>query len=490
MMNWTTRFIGALFLILMFQHPAKAQLKENGNIELPIENEQYHYMPFSLESEGILLYRELRIKSSNVFELIRVDTSLKVVWRGGINLKENSKYQSAKIFNHHIWMLFRNEKGPYDYQLYDIDITDGRYKMININEKDSFTPSSFLLRRDFILIAGTQSKRSVFLYHSLRDHRSHFLSGFTDTKNEINQVSLDSDGNIEIILTARSRKQNALSLLKFDSAGSFISEVVIQSEKHNFSSAKLIHASSKKRILFGTHYRLKDKSKGVFSAVLDSANQTKLKYYYFEQLRHFTEGSGDINSASKASKNLKQNFYLQQPYNQQGQVVVVANSFIPVFNKPVPQYRSSIAAARLDSVLLQDVYGPLSAYKLGRAVILHFDGDGKLVADDSFSLLTTSSQLENAITFFVDSDKNSFFFLKDNSVVSKVQTDGQLVSNAPWRPTTSFSSTINNRKIRLRELHPWYKDYMLCTGVISGSTNDTYIPKPTFQFSLWKLKVE
>lgn len=484
-----------LFFILIGVVPCKAQaqMKEVALLEFPMDMEQDAYVPLSLETEGILLYRELETKHhSRILELTRLDTTLVVAWRGMLNLKNNSTCMGAKVFEDHIWMLFRNEKAPFDYQVYSIQVKVGRYEMFNIDERDAFTPLNFTVGKNFFLIGGAESKRSVFLYYSFAEHRSHLLSGFAAIESELNEVTCDEQGNIEIVLITKEKHQRGVLILTFNPEGEMISQLPIQSPSHDFYFARLVHSSGNKKLLFGTYQKTKTKTDGIFSVVLNAESQANIKYYDFGQLKHFYQGSGEMNLKRKKPTHLKHTLYLQKPVEEQGHFRVIANLFRPIINRFVQSYQgrpSSIASARLDSSQFRPEYAPLSGFAISRSVMLNFNHEGELVNDDSFPLKNSySQQLDQVVHTLNCSGNTSFVTIQSNQVVSKMVVENHLVSKELWRPVVKNTTPGVERKISLREFHPWYKNYSFCTGLISNAA--AYVPVPNYQFTVRKLKMD
>jgi hypothetical protein len=315
------------------------------------------------------------------------------------------------------------------------------------------------------------------------------LSGFPAIDSELNEVTCDEQENIQIILITKENRQRDVLMLTFSSEGELISQLSIQSPLHNFYLARLLHSSDKRTFLFGTYRKIKGKADGIFSSTLIADNQATIKYYDLDQLKHFYQGSGEMNLKHRKPDHLKHSLYLQKPTEAQGRYQVIANLFQPFINRMQSyQGRSSIASARLDSSLYRPEYAPPSGFVISRSLILHFNEAGELINDDSFPLKNSySQQLDKVVSLLTSSDNTSFVTIQSNQVVSRMVIGGQLVSKELWRPVVKNTTPGVERTIRLREFHPWYKNYSFCTGLISNT--EAYAPVPSYQFTVRKLKM-
>ncbi|MEJ0034407.1 MAG: hypothetical protein WDO15_30565 [Bacteroidota bacterium] len=455
--------------------------------ELPLranQNEAYKTIP--LGGEGIFLYTLFYGPEENAIEAIRLDTTFTNVWRGFISVKKNLFLITALRFGDDIFILLKDRFNPLaEFTVMSVSLENGNYVSRLVKTLIAFQPTQFLVTKESILIGGYFNYRPLVLFYSILSGQSKILPGFFNDIGELDQVRADDDGNIDIVVSARSvTRRRSLWIRNYDKNGDLSKTILLQpDDDKNLIYGRSVGQPGGNQIVCGVYGRYTEYSRGVFVANIDPYGEYAIKYYNYADLNRFfnymkakreKRVRERIERRKVKGKKMKFNYRLMvDEFLQYGdnQFLMLGEAFYPHYSYPsrsVP-YGSTYMGGRTNS-LMNSSRGDLvfDGYQYTHAVVIGFDKDGNLSWDNSFEINDVRTMnLEQFVKVHPEKNKVSLFYLFDNVVRSKVIQGSEVVEGKAYDQinTGSEDDLVKERDTQQTKLDYWYGHTFYASGI-------------------------
>src|SRR5258708_2043985 len=180
--GWSRLRLYQLIFLVFLSLPGWGQVKQLERFEVPLiraQNENYRVS--SIQERGLLLYRRIMSKDGMVLEVIRLDTSLRQVWKGYIEVDRNVLVQEVVVFNYDLFILLHNtSKIGGNFQVLTIGSDKGNYKTYRLNNLIRFTPQTLVVTKAAFFIGGYFNYRPLVLHYGISTDQTKVLPGFLE----------------------------------------------------------------------------------------------------------------------------------------------------------------------------------------------------------------------------------------------------------------------------------------------------------------------
>lgn len=473
-----------IFLLLTIS--AFAQVSQS-RFELPLRgNQSEAYRTLSLDDHGLLLYGLFIGKEDNAVELIRLDTTFKEVWKGFLPVPRNLFITGSRVFNDKVFLLLKDRFNPLaEFVVFAVQIENGNYVMRNVKTMLAFVPSVFRVTKEAVIIGGYFNYRPLALYYSFNTNQSKILPGFTNEVGELNQLTTDDEGNIDIVVAGKdfSRKRS-LWLRSYDRNGDLVKTILLRgNEDMNLLFGRTVNSVDGNQIVSGVYGRFTEYSRGIFIAKIDAYGEYTIKYYNYADLDRFfnymkarreQRVKERIERRKIRGKKVKFNYRVLVddllPYGDQ--FVMLGEAFYPHYSYPSNRMMGSGSpygyAGR--NVLSPSSRGELvfDGYQYTHAVVIGFDKDGNLTWDNSFEINDVRTyQLEQFVKIHPENDRITLFYLFDNIIRSKIIKDADVLEGKSFDPlaTGLKDDVVRERDTQQTKLEHWYGNVFYASGI-------------------------
>jgi hypothetical protein len=471
----------------------KAQVIQNGRLEIPIFSNAESYSVISLDTAGVALYRSFIGSNEDVVELVRMDTALHQVWKGYLPVPKGLSIVSAKTVDQRIFLFFEGkpEKTPssHVFHVVVVQIRNGSYISFPIKNIISFNATDFVASKDALLIGGYFNFRPIVLLYSLKDQHSRILPGFLNEPGEITQIKTYDDGNIDVIVSAKNNvRKKCLWIRHFDNAGDLIKTVVLEpDENKNLIFGRAAKMDNDNQVIAGVYGRSAEYSRGIFVAEVNSFGEYVIRYYNFADLQnffHYMKANREkrikerIERRRVKGKKIKFNyrFLVHEliPYGKQ--FIMLGEAFYPTYstrtnfynaqalNSPSP-WSYGMSNRYYSSPYRSDVV--FDGFQYTHAIVIGFDAQAKLTWDNSFETNGLKSyQLEQFVKILPEKDKIALIYMYENVIRSKVISNNQVVEGSAQDPImTSRQQKSLRNSVESSKLEYWYANHLFVYGV-------------------------
>lgn len=485
-----TRSIFCLFLIAV-SFVLRAQVVQNGRMEIPIGTNAESYSAVSLDTAGIALYRSFMGSDQNVVEIIRMDTSLHQVWKGYLPVPKGLSVVSAKTANHRIFFFFEG-RVPANKRIFHVivvQIKDGGYIAYPINNLISFNATDFVASKDVLLIGGYFNFRPIVLHYSLKDQHAHLLPGFLNEPGEITQIKTYDDGNIDVIVSAKnSVRKKCLWIRHFDNAGELVKTVVLEPEENkNLIFGRAAKMDNDNQVIAGVYGKNAEYSRGIFVAEVNTFGEYVIRYYNFADLQnffHYMKANREkrirerIERRRIKGKKIKFNyrFLVHELIPYGNQFVMLGEAFYPTYstrynfynmqalNNPSPWSYGVTNRYFYNSPYRSDVV--FDGFQYTHAVVIGFDAKAKLTWDNSFEINGLKSyQLEQFVKILPEKNKIALIYLFENAIRSKVISNNEVVEGTAQDAIRTVDQKSLRSAVQSSKLEYWYANHLFVYGV-------------------------
>src|SRR5271165_381003 len=93
-LKWIKLYFFLVFATIFFS--SRAQIVQYGRLEMPIDSDNEFYSLVPLDTAGLVLFRNFTGPKENQLELTRLDTALKVVWKGYLPIPKQFSFAGVK----------------------------------------------------------------------------------------------------------------------------------------------------------------------------------------------------------------------------------------------------------------------------------------------------------------------------------------------------------------------------------------------------------
>ena len=453
--------------------------------EIPLQG--FHNEPYktvSLKEEGIVLYGLFIGKEGNAIEIQRVDTALHQVWRGFISVPKNVYLAASLHQGRFVHLLLKDRFNPLaEFIVLSVQVSNGSWVSRNVKTMLAMQPTHFVVTETACLIGGYFNYRPLVLYYNFALDQSRILPGFFNEAGEIDQISADPAGNIDVIVSGKFiSKRRSLVLRNYDKNGDLVKTIFLQpkDENVNLIFGRSMAQPDGEQIVCGVYGRYTEYSRGIFIAKIDAYGEYQIKLYNYGELKRFfsymkakreKRVKDRIERKRVKGRKIKFNYRLMvnefMPYGDQ--FIMLGEAFYPHYSYPSNRYNPG--AVYINRNVLSPSYrGDLvfDGYQYTHAVVIGFDKDGNLKWDNSFEINDIRTmQLEQFVKIHPDKDKVSLLYLFDNVIRSKVIKDYDVVEGKSYDPIQTGSSEeyVREKDTQSTKLEYWYGNVFFATGI-------------------------
>ncbi|MBS1681052.1 MAG: hypothetical protein JST48_05015 [Bacteroidetes bacterium] len=485
----STKIIGILFSMLI--HVAHGQILQTGRIEKPIQNNGEAYSIVSLDTAGLLLYRNFIGETQNQTELIRLDTALQQKWRGFFPSPKTTALITVKSLEKKIWFFFMDASPKNrEFKVYAVNAKDGKYQLHTVKTIIAFNPTHYVATKQAILIGGYFNFRPLVLFYSLRDKKSHILPGFLNEVGELTQIQTRSDGAIDVVVSAKNvSSKKCLWIRQFDSDGNLLKTLLIEpAEKKNLIFGRIAKADSGNQVIAGVYGRSSLYSRGVFVADVNLYGEYGIHYYSFAELQnffHYMKAKREKRIKDRIArrrvkgKKTKFNYRLlvHELISIDGQFILLGEAFYPEYTTPSGSNNfapwsfggnSRYYSGYQNNNLIFD------GFRYTHAVAIGFDKKGELAWDNSFEISGIKSyDLKQFVKIVPRSDHIVLLYLYENQIRSKIIKGNQVLEGSAQSQLKTFNSQDQAKQgIRESKLEYWFGNRFFVSGIQFLKSNE------------------
>lgn len=468
-----------LFFFISILHSISSfgQIEQTGNLEMNLaENESDQFLTFSLGANGIIIARRGYNSTETVIELIRLDTTLREVWRGFISLELGLANVSTKVMGKKLFMLFKMQSSTRpDLRILEVDVFNGNYIKYVVNNFIPINLTDFVVTNKSAFIGGYFNYRPLVIHFDFQTQKSKVLPGLLNEQGELNQIKANEDGTTDVLITAKNyEKRKCLWVRSYDQNGNLLKNMILEPEKRkNFIFGRSVKTDSAEQIIAGVYGRFADYSRGIFVSRVNPYGEYETKYYNFADLQNFFKYlkarkakriKDRIERRKMKGQKIKFNyrFLVDEVVPYGDQIILLGEAFFPHYS-----YRSRSFGPMASSYY---TYGSRSGdlifdgFEYTHAVVIGFDKAGNLIWDNSFAINGIRSfQLEQFVKMGPYKDKMILLYTLGNSVQTKIISRAAM-EEAPEK-VYSKSKSAQLQETPSGKIEPWYDQHYFMYGV-------------------------
>jgi hypothetical protein len=470
-------------LFCLAASPCFSQLEQTVRFEIPIrDNEDENHSVVSVGKQGLMVYRRLHGRKEDQIELVRIDTTLKEIWKGYIQVSSDLALLHTEPKEDFLFLLFKNRQyAQGDFQIVAVKIDKGEYGTYTVKNLIPFNPSEFVITNEAALIGGYFNYRPLILHYSFQTRQSKILPGFFNEPGELTQLKANRDGTVDVIVSARNfERRKSLWIRNYNPEGNLIKTIILQpDEDKNLIYGRSLKTVSGRQVVSGVYGRFPEYSRGIFVAEIDDVGEYKITYYNFADLERFfnymkakreKRVKERIERRKVKGKKIKFNyrFMVHELIPFGDQFVMLGEAFYPHYSYPNNRTVGSFTMPRFYSNPLMRGEMVFDGYQYTHAAVIGFDKNGKLKWDNSFEINDVRTfQLEQFVKLLKDDDRLVLLYLFDNTIRTKIIKNGDIVEGKTFDALKmQFSDDIIKPKdTEKSKLDYWYDDVFFASGI-------------------------
>lgn len=469
-----------LFLVLTSVFPSNAQqVLQTDRYELPLDrNDYYEVMPS--QEDGIFLYRRLYATSDDKIEIIKLDTTFNVNWKGYLSVDKRMLLMAKRAVRGQFFLLLRQPDAKRNnMQLFAVSQDNGAYINYQIRNFIPFGPTEFQITEKAALIGGYYNQVPVVLYFSFVTQRSKILPGLLNESGELTQVKVFEDGTFDVLISARNyKKQQTVWIKSYDAEGDLQSNYALDPEENkHLIFARAMKTDENVQLIAGVYGgRNSEYSRGLFLASVDPSGLQQLRYYNYGDLENFFRYM-----KAKREKRVKDRierrkimgkrirfsyrFLVHEIVPYKNQYVLLGEAFYPRYKSVDPSYGFFTGGSQYSSIRNGRIF---DGYSYTHAVVMGFDEKGKLLWDNSFEINDVRTfTLEQFVKLEVQEDRIALLYLFENELRSKIIQDDEVLEGKTFEPikTIRVDEIVKKEETELSKLDYWYQNFFYAYGI-------------------------
>ncbi len=473
------------FLIfILFSQGAFSQITQPTRYEIEIDDLNEPYFVVSAKEEGIFIFKELYDKSTrkeNVWEIIRLDTSLMEVDKKEIQIDNKFSFRGYDYQNGRFVMLFQ-EGVEYAKDLLFISflVDDFLVKSYTYKNIVPISLTEFEMKNDAVIFGGNVNTRAVLMMYNFTFEKGIVIPGFYNDRSSLLQIVTKSEDDWVRIITSVRRydKSYGVTVRAYTTEGELVFTKDIDAHKDiSLTDGRILNSSQGGNLLAGTYStrRRREISRGLYVADISDPDKDKINLYNYADLENFFNYMKERRKnriknriARKKIKGKKLKFsyriYVQDIIRQGGQNILVGEGYYPTYTN-----RSrSFGGYSMDAFMMRNSTQVFDGYKYTHAVLIAFDDEGELLWDNSFEINDLKSfQLEEHIHLAFSDDQIIMLYLFNQQLKVKV-IKGQKIVEGKFSEDLKLlydSDEIKASYEDLEGLENWYDNTFFAYGV-------------------------
>lgn len=482
------------------------QVLQTNRFELLSSRDDHDFEVIPAYEDGLFLYRGASTESSDLIQLIKLDTAFKESWKGYLPVENNYVLMGKKNDGTKLHFLLRyRDFSRNDFQLFSIENNTGSYVKYHIKNFIPFSPTEFQVTANAALMGGYYNQVPVVIYYSFKSQKSKVLPGLLNETGELTQLKIYPDGTFDVLICARNFKgQKTVFIKTYDAAGDLIRNYTLDPEenKHLIFARSMKTANDQELVagVFGGRNSLY--SRGLFLASIDPSGEQQLRYYNYGDLENFfkymrakreARVKNRIERRKIKGKKVRFNyrFLVHEIVPYKNQYILLGEAFYPKYvttDRSNP-YGFFSSGSRYPGGVMRD--GRIfDGYYYTHAVVMGFDLNGKLLWDNSFEINDVRTfTLEQFVKLEVQDDRIALLYLYQNELRTKIIQNNDVLEGKNFERirTNSEKDIVRRDQTDVSRLDYWYKDFFYAYGVqeinnaTTGRRRVFFINKITYQ---------
>jgi hypothetical protein len=471
-----------LFLVLMWGTSLQAQLKQPARLELELKREDDEFFVIPAGEDGVFLHQR-NIKESNfstsVYDLYLYDTTLTERWKSRLEIPARAAYKGWEHRKGKLYLLFTEAKNRgTDYHIYTIDTETSFLRGFKVHNDMQLELTEFTALEDLVLLGGYVNYRPAMFAYDLDTERFKVLPGLYLNNSELLELKVSPEQRTFTVLYSDQtpEKQQTVASKTYDAKGELLFEYRLKPEKDHFLLyGRTTSFGDDAVYIAGTYANSNSKySRGIYVASVAPDGKQKINYYNYGELKNFFGYMKDkrqkrmkdkINRKLAQGKKIKLNYRLlvHDVVESDGTHIMVAEAFYPKYmNRSAGAYFNDFN--RSTSSYPQQY---LEGYNYTHAVLVGFDGNGKLLWDNSFEINEVlSPQLNKLVHVMPNQDYTVLLYSYDGAIRTKIIQNDKVLESKQEEKLALQNETdeLSYMDKEATTLHAWYGPYFFAYG--------------------------
>lgn len=478
---WYSILIKSLFSSLCLLSSAGfAQVIQEAEYTLSVPGKVPAYESIPAGEYGAFIYSKVDSYNGRMISIMRVDTTLKPVWDGGLNVKPTFDIISWYLKGEFIYFLFQDPiNNRSDFELIKINVITGSYYRFQIPNALGFYAINFAITEKAALVGGYYSRVPVVIYYSFTSGFTKILPGLINDIGEMADLVIHDSGNFDLLILAKNWTGKTTAWIKnYDPDGNlYTNSFQILNSSKNLISAKLINLGEKQLVAGSYGNPVSKFSAGIYVAQYIDESHQKINYYPFTEFRQFfsylkpkrrEQVVSRIERRKLAGKSTRRFYkfltHVVFPYQDQfyllGECYSTRFSSIPPSASPVAYGNTNFGS--------NAQYRFFDGYRYSHAVLAGFNTSGEILWDNQMEINDIKTfTLKQYVQPDYIGDTIRLAYLFDNKIrVKKISPSEVVAPKTAYPVTPNIKSSLTDRGDQPGEkLIPWFNDYYLVQGI-------------------------
>lgn len=493
-MKKITRLLAA-FLFISFNSLAQ-------QIDVPLAGNADNVSTIPIGPQGVVLLAQV---SKGTYTLTRFDTSFQRLWGVEGTLTEGLQFVNYSFDGHSLYLLFSRDRSSV-YEVVKVLLEPGFLEKYQIQSADRMEISAFQAYNDGVYLAGVVRDQPILSYTNLQTRQNRLLNASFAGAAEVQALEVDTlSRRVNATYSVRRGRDYSLVVKSFDADGRQITEIVVTPDAdYALLDGRLTSLSDSTQVMIGSYgYKnLQSTSKGrqaqgLYICRVTPQQVLPLQYYSFTDFRNYfgylsprdqEKRQEQVQRRKEKGSDLKlnSNVLVHDIMEQNGQLVMVAESFVPTFRSNSNYGYGGFGTPFGMSGLSPWGYGLYSmnpfwfgnrsfygnnqqqfdGYQYSHAIVAGFDKAGRLLWDDSFPLDKTKTMSLNEKVKASQTPEGIRLLFSDQGRVRALAVQPAGLSEAQGSESILTQRPADrNRRAGSENMQYWYDNHFLAWHV-------------------------
>jgi hypothetical protein len=494
------RFREILILMLVLLSSASAAQRKQKDadpdqplrIEIPAKSDNETYRVIPCDSTGIILF----FKSLETVDETRTrwyfsfyDHDLQSTWVKSVPILSTLDFRSSVLSHDTLTLLFtgagKNRGSEPSIQILRVMLNKGTF-ILNSAVIPTNTEVPFFGAARGMAWLGLQPKSDpgkLLFLNLARGSMQQFPLGVGNYIVMRWMAAEPSGEHVRAVVSRQvTKKVWEHYLVTYDTLGKISNEVLISpgSNGYDLTNFEVCRRENGSEILFGAYaipssgsgqkMKVVEASSGLFSARIENGVQKEILFANYLELKSVNNLLSEKDILSLKKKALKKSRNLGE-YSLDFTMVLHKvkpwkTGFLLLAEFYYPQYRTeNYTDFDYYGRPYSNSYSVFDGYKYTNALVAGFDGNGKVLWDNTLEIRNlVSFELDPKVTLFPSGDEQVLAYLSDGKIASKIIREGSVVEKLDFSPVDMMYSNDKLLAETRSRMVPWYGDYFLCYG--------------------------
>ena len=473
------RLLGIFFLIASLPNLAASQLIQPARAELEVSllDDEHYIIPGG--EWGLLVSQRNRKESTfkdDAYDLVLFDTLLQEQWRTQILIESKYKYRGFEQEGGKYYMLFVHEGNKKaEYTIVSIDAETSLSRLYSLKNDMAMELTEFTVLGNLVIFGGYVNYRPSVFAFDIYTEQLKVLPGLYDKNSELIEVRANPlQQSFTVLYTeVLPNRQHTISSKTYDSEANPVLEYKLQPEEGmHLLYGRTTQFSDSAVHIAGTYApKNSDYSQGIYISSVYGNGEQSIKYYPFTELENFFVFMSEKRQKrvkqkikrrndQRRSLNLNYRLLVHDIVPHTDQYILLAEAFYPKYNAGGPM--------NLNSRGFRDAsQNYLEGYKYTHAVLLGFDGSGKLLWDNGFEINeVVQPTLEKLVHVLPADDQIVLVYAYENELQTKIISNNTVLAGKESNALqlVDYLGETRDDGNGYIELHDWYGNSLYAYG--------------------------